>query len=69
MNHFIVAAIHVLISSDMIIFTLTYVGLVLGTIPGTRLARSSIAMLGGIAVLLFHRMGLSAASGQRRRGK
>ena len=64
MNHFILAAIHVLTSPDLIIFALTYVGLALGTIPGTRLDRSSIAMIGAIAVLLFHRMSFSAAMGQ-----
>ena len=64
LNHFIVAAIHVLTSPDVIIFTLTYVGLALGTIPGTRLDRSSIAMLGAIAILLFHRMSFSAAMEQ-----
>ncbi len=64
MNHFILAAIHVLTSPDLIIFALTYMGLAMGTIPGTRLDRSSIAMLGAIAVLLFHRMSFSAAMSQ-----
>ncbi|NNM88449.1 MAG: anion transporter, partial [Phycisphaerae bacterium] len=64
MNHFILAAIHVLSSPDTIIFALTYVGLTLGTIPGTRLDRSSIAMLGAIAVLLLHRMRFSTAMAQ-----
>ena len=64
MNHFIVAAIQVLSSPDAIILALTYCGLALGTIPGTRLDRSSIAMLGAIAVLLFRRMSFSTAMGQ-----
>lgn len=46
---------------DVLIFALTYFGLALGDIPFTRLDRSSIAILGAVAVLLFHRMSLHQA--------
>ena len=46
---------------DVLIFALTYFGLALGDIPFTRLDRSSIAILGAVAVLLFHRMSLHGA--------
>jgi Na+/H+ antiporter NhaD/arsenite permease-like protein len=46
---------------DVLIFALTYFGLALGDVPFTRLDRSSIAILGAVAVLLFHRMSLHAA--------
>ena len=46
---------------DVLIFALTYFGLALGDVPFTRLDRSSIAILGAVAVLLFHRMSLHEA--------
>ncbi|MCL5945873.1 MAG: anion transporter [Planctomycetes bacterium] len=57
----IVATTHCVDWPDVLIFSLTYFGLALGDIPFTRLDRSSIAILGAVAVLLFHRMDLHAA--------
>ncbi len=41
---------------DIAIFVSTYVGMAIGGLPGTRLDRASIATLGAVAALLFHRM-------------
>ncbi len=57
----IAAAVHGVHWPDALIFTLTYFGLALGDVPFTRLDRSSIAILGAVAVLLFHRMRLHDA--------
>ena len=46
---------------DLAIFLATYVGLALGDIPGTRLDRSSVALLGAVAVLLLRRLSFSQA--------
>ena len=55
------ASSHSVTWPDVLIFALTYFGLALGDIPFTRLDRSSIAVLGAVAVLLFHRMNLHEA--------
>ena len=55
------AAAHSVSWPDVLIFALTYFGLALGDIPFTRLDRSGIAVLGAVAVLLFHRMNLHQA--------
>ncbi|MGC8624148.1 MAG: anion transporter [Phycisphaerae bacterium] len=55
------ATVHCVDWPDVLIFALTYFGLALGDIPFTRLDRSSIAILGAVAVLLFHRMNLRQA--------
>jgi Na+/H+ antiporter NhaD/arsenite permease-like protein len=57
----IAAAVHEVHWPDVLIFALTYFGLALGDVPFTRLDRSSIALLGAVAVLLFHRMSLHDA--------
>ncbi len=57
----ITAAVRSTAWPDVLIFALTYFGLALGDVPFTRLDRSSIAILGAVAVLLFHRMSLHEA--------
>ncbi len=57
----IAAAVHSVDWPDVLSFALTYFGLALGDIPYTRLDRSSIALLGAVAVLLFHRLSLHGA--------
>ncbi|MGC8551246.1 MAG: anion transporter [Phycisphaerae bacterium] len=49
------------LSPDLVIFALTYIGLALGSIPYTHLDRSSIALLGAVAVLAFHRLSFQQA--------
>jgi len=49
---------------DALIFAATYIGLALGAIPGTRLDRTGIAVLGGIAVVLTRRMNFDDAIAQ-----
>ncbi len=57
----LIAAVYHIRWPDLVIFLATYVGLALGDIPGTRLDRSGIALLGAVAVLLLHRLSFPQA--------
>src|SRR5450755_1635770 len=45
------------------IFALTYLGIALGHVPGLKLNRTGIALLGAIAIIIFSRMSTTSVVG------
>jgi len=64
MNWPLIGAMGAVYWPDALIFAATYFGLALGAIPGTRLDRTGIAVLGATAVLLARRMSFDTAIAQ-----
>jgi Na+/H+ antiporter NhaD/arsenite permease-like protein len=64
MNWALLGALGAVYWPDGLIFAATYIGLALGAIPGTRLDRTGIAVLGAVAVLLARRMSFDNALAQ-----
>ncbi|HEY2714201.1 MAG TPA: SLC13 family permease [Chthoniobacterales bacterium] len=47
----------------LVIFALTYLGIALGHVPGLKLNRTGIALLGAIAIIIFSRMSTTSVVG------
>lgn len=47
---------HEAASAVLVIFALTYLGIALGHVPGSKLNRTGIGLLGPIAIIIFSRM-------------
>ena len=48
-------------STTLIVFLLVYLGMILGTLPGLKMDRASVALGGGIALLAFGEISQSQA--------
>ncbi len=51
------------VTAVLVIFALTYVGIALGHVPGLKLNRTGIALLGAIAIMIFSRMSTTSVVG------